>query len=180
RRGDRARRRRGAAARGQGPRRPEALGRSADRREHRRAGDRGADAVDRAERRRGGVDRRVEGQGSEGRGRLQRPDGQVREPRAGGGDRSHQGRALGATELVVDRVAAAHHRSARIRDSGREEGSAGAGRWRYGGNVLTWKSEVESRKSKVESRKSRVQEEGPASSRCAGPFFVSRVSKLET
>ena len=52
----------------------------------------------------------------------------------GGRHRPGQGRALGAAERVVDRVAAAHDRSAHLRDSGREEERRGAGRRRY---VLT-------------------------------------------
>ena len=42
-------------------------------------------------------------------------------------------------ELVVDRIAPAHHRGAHLRDPGGEEGSAGdAGRrWRHGRDVLT-------------------------------------------
>ncbi len=59
-----------------------------------------------------------------------------------------EGRPLGAAELVVHRVAAAHDRSARLGDSGREEGSSDAGRprRRHGRDVLGRKSEVQSRR----------------------------------
>ena len=59
----------------------------------------------------------------------------LRESREGGRHRSGKGRALGAPERVVDCVAAPHHRSARLRYSGREEGSADAGRRWHGRNV---------------------------------------------
>ena len=80
---------------------------------------RGTAALDLAERRPGRLDRRRKGQGREGSGvRLQRPDREVREPGVGWRDRSGQGRAHGAGQRLVDRVAAADHRSARLRDSG--------------------------------------------------------------
>ena len=53
----------------------------------------------------------------------------------GGRHRSGQGRALGAPERVVDCVAAAHDRSAHLRHPRRKEGSADAGRRRYGRHV---------------------------------------------
>ena len=59
----------------------------------------------------------------EGRLRLQRADRHVRGPGAGRRHRPDQGRALGAAERRVDRVAAADHRSAGRGDSGREEGT---------------------------------------------------------
>ena len=99
--------------------------RSADRRQHRQARHRRADALDRDQRRPRGLDRRAARPRDEGHGRgLQRADRQVREPRPGGRHRPGEGGALGAAELVVDRVAAADHRGAHLRDSGGEEGSA--------------------------------------------------------
>ena len=65
---------------------------------------------------------------------LQRADRQVRESGQGGRHRSGEGRALGAAERGVDRVAAADDRSADLRDSGREEGRADAG----GGTAAAW------------------------------------------
>ena len=57
-------------------------------------------------------------------GRLQRADRHLRGSGQGRRHRPGQGRALGAPERVVDRVAAADHRSADLRHSRREEGSA--------------------------------------------------------
>ena len=116
-RGNRPRRRRGADSRVEGARRPEAGRRSADWRQHHQARDRRADALDRDQRRAGRVDRRAEGARDEGRRRLQRAHGHLREPREGGRHRSGQGRSLGTPERVVDRVAAAHHRGSHLRHS---------------------------------------------------------------
>ena len=83
----------------------------------------------------------------EHRGRLQRADRHLRGPGQGRRHRSGQGRPLGAAERVVDRLAAAHDRGARLRDPRGEEGSAGdAGRRRHGRDVLKpvragWKSD---------------------------------------
>ena len=52
--------------------------------------------------------------------------GQVREPGHGGRHRPGEGRAHGAPERLVHRVAPAHHRGARQRDPGGEEGSGAA------------------------------------------------------
>ena len=104
----------------------EARGRPEGRRGHRAPRHRSAAALDRAERRRRGLDRRPEGQGEQGRGlRLQRRDRHLRGPREGGRHRPDQGRPLGAAERRVDRLAAAHHRSHGLGDSGRQEGSSG-------------------------------------------------------
>ena len=111
----------------------EARRRSADRREHRGARHRGADALDRDQCGPGRIDRRAESARDEGRRGLQRAHRHVRESRARGRHRSGQGRALGAPERVVHCVAAPHHRSARLRDSRRKEGSAGAGGGGMGG-----------------------------------------------
>src|SRR5205814_2110273 len=121
----------------EGPREFEARRRSADRREHRGARHRGADALDREQCGPGGIDRRAESARDEGRRGLQRADRQVRESRARWRHRPGQGRALRASKRLVHCVAAAHHRSARLRDSRREEGSADAGRRRDGRHVLT-------------------------------------------
>ena len=59
RRGHRARRRRGAAAGGEGARAPDVGRRRADRRQHHPPGDRGTDAMDRDQRRSRGLDRRA-------------------------------------------------------------------------------------------------------------------------
>ncbi len=82
--------------------------RPADRREHRRSRHRGADALDRDQRRSRRLDRRPEGPRDEGRGRLQRADRHLREPGAGRRHRPDQGRPQRAAELVVHRVAPAH------------------------------------------------------------------------
>ena len=58
------------------------------------------------------------------RGGLQRAQREVREPGRGRRHRPDQGRALGAAERGVDRVAAAHHRGSRLRDP-RGEGREG-------------------------------------------------------
>ena len=134
-RGDRPRRRRGADSRVEGARRPEARRRSADRRQHRQARHRGADALDCDQCGPRGIDRRAESARDEGRRGLQRAHRHVRESRESGRHRSDKGRALGAPECVVHCVAAPHHRSAHLRDSGREEGSADAGWRRHGRHV---------------------------------------------
>ena len=64
----------------------------------------------------------AEGQGSQGRRRLQRRHRQLRGPGRGRRHRPGQGRAHGAAERRVDRVAAAHHRGARRRDPRGQEG----------------------------------------------------------
>ena len=100
----------------------EARRRPGGRREHHPQGDRRAAALDRDQRGPGRLDRRPEGQGRQGRGGLQRRDRQVREPGDGRRHRPDEGRAHGAPERVVDRLAAAHHRSPGLRDSRGEEG----------------------------------------------------------
>ena len=55
-------------------------------------------------------------------------DRHLRESGQGGRHRPGEGRALGAPERLVDRVAAAHDRSAHLRHPGREEGCADARR----------------------------------------------------
>ena len=82
--------------------------------------------------------------------------------------RSGEGRALGAAELLVDRVAPPHDRGARLGDSGGEEGSAGMpGGGRHGRNVLNdWKLEL--RNSEVEEFGKRPGE----LSRLAGPVLI--------
>ena len=98
----------------QGAQGPEARRRSADRRQHRRARHRGAAAVDRDQRGPRRLDRRAEGARDEGQRRLQRADRHLRGPGQGRRHRPGEGRPLGAPELLVDRVAAAHDRSARL------------------------------------------------------------------
>ena len=97
-RGDRPRRRRGADSRVEGARRPEARRRSADRRQHRQARHRGADAVDRHQRGPRRIDRRAESARDEGFGRLQRADRHLRGSRQGRRHRPGEGRPLGAAE----------------------------------------------------------------------------------
>ncbi len=63
------------------------------------------------------LDHRGADQGRQGRRRLQRRDRNVRRPRQGRRHRSGQGRPQRAAERLVDRVAAADHRSPRLRDS---------------------------------------------------------------
>ena len=102
------------------------------------ARDRRADALDRDQRRPRRLDRRAQGQRDEGRRGLQRRDRHLRGPGQGRRHRPGQGRPHGAAERVVDRLAAAHDRSAHLRDPGGEEGSAGgmAARRRHGRDVL--------------------------------------------
>ena len=100
--------------------------------------DRRADAPHRDERGRGRLDRRGEGEGDEAGRRLQRRDRGLRGSREGGRHRSGQGRPQRAAERLVDRVAAAHHRGAGLRDSGGEEGRAADAAWRrHGWDVLS-------------------------------------------
>ena len=90
---------------------------AAVRRQHHPPRDRGAAAPDRAERRRRGLDRRQQGQGGQGRVRLQRRDRQLRGPDQGRRHRPDQGRAHRAAERGVGGVADAHHRGADRRAS---------------------------------------------------------------
>ena len=71
-------------------------------------------------------------------GRLQRADRHLRGSRQGRRHRPGEGRPLGAAERVVDRLPAAHDRSAHLRDPRGEEGSGRrrAGRRRHGRDVL--------------------------------------------
>ena len=120
----------------EGHRRPEARGRSEGRRGDRAARHRSADPLDREQRRRRGLDRRPEGEGSEGSQlRLQRGDRHLRGPREGRRHRPDEGRSLRAPERLVDRVAPAHDRSHGLGDSGREEGSFDAPGRRHGRDV---------------------------------------------
>ena len=119
RRGHRPGRRRGAAARVEGARRPEARGRPEGRRRHRAPRHRGAAALDRAERRRRGLDRRPEGQGE----RRTRPSATT--PRPTSTRTSSKAGVIDPTKVVrsalqnavVDRVAPAHDRSHGLGDS---------------------------------------------------------------
>ena len=105
--------------------------------------DRGADALDRDQRRRGGVDRGGEGARHEAGRRLQRRHRHLRGPREGGRHRPGQGRPQRAAERLVDRVAPADDRSARLRDPRGEEGrAADAARRRHGRDVLSSEFEV--------------------------------------
>ena len=89
----------------------------------------------------GRLDRRRAREGSEEpRRRLQRRHGQVRGHGGGRRHRPDQGRALGAPERLVHRLAPAHDRSDRVGDPRGQEGRADARRrrWRrrHGRNVL--------------------------------------------
>ena len=122
-----------------GPRRcsrTQARRRRANRRQDHRPRDRGADALDRDQRGPRGLDRRAAGEGDGTRGRLQRADREVREPRAGGRDRSDQGGPLRTAERGVDRIAVADDRSGHHADSGKEHGRRDAGRRHGRRNVL--------------------------------------------
>ena len=103
--------------------RPEARGRPEGRPANHPARDRRADAPDRDQRGRRRLDRRGQGQGDEGGRRLQRRDRGLRGPGQGRRHRPGQGRPQRAAERRVDRLAAAHDRSARLRDSRGEEGT---------------------------------------------------------
>ena len=95
-----------------------------------------------------------DGKGEDGYNAVQR---QVREPRGGWRHRPGEGRAHGAPELVLDRVAPPDHGSPCLGDPRGQEGSPDARwarRWRHGRDVL--KSAVDSRQSAVGSRRSAV------------------------
>ena len=126
RRGHRPRRRRGPDSRQQGARQPEARRRPEDRRRDHQARDRRAGALDCHQRRPRRLDHRGADQGRQGRRRLQRRDRHVRRSRQGRRHRPGQGRSQRAAERLVDRVAAADHRSPRLRDSRGEEGIGAA------------------------------------------------------
>ena len=111
--GHRPGRRRGAAARVEGHRPGEGRGRREGRRHDREAGARGAHPPDRRERGPRGQRDRREGEERDGaEPRLRRGQHGVRGHGAGGHHRPDQGRAGGAAERSVDRVAAAHDRGA--------------------------------------------------------------------
>jgi hypothetical protein len=95
----------------------EAPGRRAGRGQDHRPGDRGADALDRRQRRLGRVDCRPTREGDDRRRGLQRADGEVREPGGGGSDRSGQSRSLRPAERRVDSVAPADGRSGHLAKS---------------------------------------------------------------
>ena len=104
----------------------EARRRPEGRRRDRPARDRRADAPHRDQRGRRRLDRRGEGQGAEEHGRrLQRRDRGLRGPGQGRRHRPGQGGPQRAAERLVDRVAPADDRGARLRDSRGEEGRAG-------------------------------------------------------
>ena len=86
-----------------------------------------ADALDRGERGPGRLDHRAEGarRTKDVEFGYNAGDREVRGPGAGGRHRPGQGRPHGAPERLVDRLAAAHHRSARLRHPRGEEGRAG-------------------------------------------------------
>src|SRR4030095_10718805 len=137
RRGHRSGRRRGAAPGIEGARRVEARRRTADRRSDHCPSGRGADSLDRQQRRPGRRRCRRQGEGpGSGRG-LQRTERQVRESRDGRRDRSDEGGPDGAAERRVHRFAHADDRSAGVADPG--VGWRRAGRWcgRDGRDVLT-------------------------------------------
>ena len=101
---------------GQRPRRPEARGRSADRRQHHPSRHRRTAPLDRDQRRDGRFDHPREGEGCDRLDGLQRAGRQDGRPDCGRRHRPDQGRPLGATERLVDRITAAHDRSARLRN----------------------------------------------------------------
>ena len=80
----------------------------------------------------------AEGEGARRRVRLQRADREVREPGASRRHRPREGRAFGAPERRVHRVASADDRGAHLRHPRGEEGIRRAsGRRRHGRDVLT-------------------------------------------
>ena len=112
--------------------------RPADRREHHPPGHRRAAPLDCDQRRQGRLDHPRQGEGRGRFDRLQRAGRQVRGSDRGRRHRPHEGRALRAAECVIDRVAAAHHRSADVRHPRRQERLGDAsGRRRHGRDVLT-------------------------------------------
>ena len=85
------------------------------------------------ERRRRGVDRRIEGQGDDRGRRLQCGHGGLRGPGEGRRHRSGEGGPKRAAERLVDRLAAAHDRGAHLGDPGGKAGrQPGARRSRRG------------------------------------------------
>ena len=109
--------------------------------EHHPQGDRRAAPLDRDQRGPGRLDRRPEGQGRARAKRATTPATDKYENLVDGRrHRPGQGRAHGAPERLVHRVAPAHHRGARLRDPRGEEGIGRrrhAGRRRHGRDVLT-------------------------------------------
>ena len=109
----------------QGARQPEARRRSADRRQHHQARPRGAAALDREQRGPGRLDRRRRRCGDEGGRGLQRRSPTPTRTWSRRASSIRRRSSARAAERLVDRVAAAHDRSAGLRDSGGEEGCAG-------------------------------------------------------
>ena len=94
--------------------------------------------LDRHQRRPGGLDRRRQGQGRQGRRGLQRRHRHLRGPGQGRRHRPGQGGPQRAAERLVDRQPAAHHRGAGLGDPRGQEGRPGdARRRRHGRDVLS-------------------------------------------
>ena len=108
-------------------RRPRPRGRRGDRCADRQEGVGRAAALDRRERRHGGLRRRLQGARAHRGQRPQRRDRRVRRPDQGRRHRPGQGHPLRAAQRRLDRVDGAHHRHARRGEEGR--GARGR-RWR--------------------------------------------------
>ena len=121
----------------QGARRAEARRRPEGRRGHHPQGDRRAAALDRDQRRPGRLDRRRRRSRKPRATKATTPPPTSTRTWSGRRHRPDEGRAHGAAERLVHRLAPADDRSPRLRDSGGEEGRSGdAGRRRNGWNVL--------------------------------------------
>src|SRR5206468_7982414 len=103
------------------------------------------------------LDRRAAGQRDEGGRGIQCTDGAIREPGAGGRDRSDQGGPLGVAERRIDRVAAPDDRGGHLADSRKESERCVAGWW-HGGHVLTSVS-IMSLQARVRTRAERACKE---------------------
>ncbi len=117
---------------------PQARGRPGGGRADHPPRHRGAVPLDRHQRRPRGLDRRRQGEGRQGRRRLQRRHRHLRGPGQGRRHRPGQGGAKRLAERLVDRQPAPHHRGAGLGDPRGQEGRAADARWRrHGRDVLT-------------------------------------------
>ena len=122
--GHRPRRRRGAAARAVDARQPRPRGRAGGGGEHHPPCPRGADAADRGERGRRGLDRGRQGEERQGSLRLQRRHRDLRGPGQGRRHRPHEGRPHRPPERLLGRLAPPHHR---VHGGGEAKKAAGGG-----------------------------------------------------
>jgi len=130
---------------------------------HRAPRERGAAALDRAERRRGRRGRRGARAQRLGRFRLQRAHRGVRGPGRGRCHRSHQGGAHGPAERCQRGGAAARHRGSGRGEAEPQEVRDGRGRIGHGGHrLLSWRRARRRAGSHVRGRARRVRARLPA------------------